>query len=434
MALTLAESSESHGEGLALFQLPPIDSTVNYREWIEYRPAAQITPGSALEFNISGKTTDYIDLKNTRLALKIRIMKKGTKVVAVNKVGLINLPLQSMWRQVDVEIQQQLISTTGTSYPYKAYLDILLNYGASAKVSQFQSQLFMRDISDAMDDADPDEGNNTGLGMRWQFTKAGEVLDLEGPVYVDICQQDRYLLNGLQVNFKFWPHVEPFRLMSKEDNPDYNIEIVDACLKLCSVKVNPSVQLAHAEVLEKHPAVYPYKRSVIKTFSVPKVFFDLCIDDIFQGEVPTKMIMGIVSSAAYSGSYQKNPFNFKNYNCSFAGFYLNGQSIPHKPFKMDYENKNYIEAYLSLFTGFDSYLEDRGIDISREEYASGYCLYVFDVRATSNLDIQTPLTLKGHTRLELKFSKALPENCTIIMYASFPDMVKIDLARNVLLG
>ena len=128
MSFKLEESQESHGEGLALFQFPSVDTTINHHEWIEFRPTAQISHGSALEFNVSRKTTDYIDLKNTSLALKIRLIKETNTVIATNKVALANLPLQTLWRQVDVEIQQQLISSPRTSYPYKANLDDLLNY------------------------------------------------------------------------------------------------------------------------------------------------------------------------------------------------------------------------------------------------------------------------------------------------------------------
>ena len=39
--------------------------------------------------------------------------------------------------------------------------------------------------------------------------------------------------------------------MSAEENADYHVDIVDARLKVCCVKVAPSAQLAHAEVLKK---------------------------------------------------------------------------------------------------------------------------------------------------------------------------------------
>ena len=133
-------------------------------------------------------------------------MKGTNAVIATNKVALANLPLQTLWRQVDVEIQQQLISSPGTSYPYKAYLDVLLNYGSNAKSSQFHSQLLYRDISESMDETVSETGSNTGLAIRWQYRKTGGVVASEGLLYVDICQQNRFLLNGLQINFRLWSH------------------------------------------------------------------------------------------------------------------------------------------------------------------------------------------------------------------------------------
>ena len=76
MTFRLEESDESHNEGFALFTLPPVDSSIDQKEWMEYRPISQITSDSVLEFNIPGNSTNYISLKETRLQLKIRIRKK----------------------------------------------------------------------------------------------------------------------------------------------------------------------------------------------------------------------------------------------------------------------------------------------------------------------------------------------------------------------
>ena len=39
---------------------------------------------------------------------------------------------------------------------------------------------------------------------------------------------------------------------------------------------------------------------------------------------------------------------------------------------------------------------------------------------------------KGHTSLEMRFDSALPENCTVNLYALFPGIVEIDSSRNVI--
>ena len=35
------------------------------------------------------------------------------------------------------------------------------------------------------------------------------------------------------------------------------------------------------------------------------------LEDIFQGEVPSKLLIGFVDSDAYNGHFNKNPYHFK---------------------------------------------------------------------------------------------------------------------------
>ena len=340
-----------------------------------------------------------------------------------------------MWSQVDLSIQQQVISSVGTNYAYRAYIDTLLGYSESSKNTQLQSQLYFKDNSGHMDDADPKTGFNLGLGRRWLYTNNGQIVDLEGPILTDISLQNRYLLNGVQVTLKLWPQKELFRLMGVESDTSkgFKVELVDAVLKVCTVKVSPGVQIGHAEALKISPALYPFEKSTIKTFSIPRGYYDMNIDDIFQGDVPSKIMVGLVSSEGYNGSFAKNPYNFHNYNCSFIGFYVDGQSLPYKPLQLNYDSKLYTEAYLSLFSSTNGYMKDIGNNITRDDYANGYCLYVFNLNATNYNETQTPVIKKGHTRLYLQFNKSLSENTTVILYAKFPSLMRIDETRSVIL-
>ena len=93
MDFKAAESSDAHGEGLALFGLPQTNTAVQNIEWIDYRPVSQLTSSSVIEFNIPGNSINYIDLRNTRLHLKVQIVDKdGDPISDDIKVTLINLP------------------------------------------------------------------------------------------------------------------------------------------------------------------------------------------------------------------------------------------------------------------------------------------------------------------------------------------------------
>ncbi len=111
---------------------------------------------SSYEFVINNAGYEFIDLSKLRLYVKCHIERTdGSALTKDDKGTLTNLPLQSFWRQVDVYFQNRLVSTSGMIYPYKAMLDVLLNYGSEAKKTQFQSQLFIKDTHDAIDATDP---------------------------------------------------------------------------------------------------------------------------------------------------------------------------------------------------------------------------------------------------------------------------------------
>jgi hypothetical protein len=285
--------------------------------------------------------------------------------------------------------------------------------------------VFIKDDNDSMDVGDP-SSSNQGLYFRSTYTNDGNAVDLIGGLKLDLYQQDRLLLNGVPLNLKLWQSPNAFRLMAKDNSEKYKLKIMDASLKVAISKVNSCVLLGHAEALRDTPALYPYNRSVIKNFAVPSGQYSFTVDDLFQVEVPHRLILGLVSSTASHGEYTKNPFNFQNFDCNYVGFYVNGQSMPSHPLQPNYEGRHYVEAYHNL----NKEGKMRAVKITRLDYTKGYCLYVIDPYGLYRED---RLPQRGHTRLALKFAKALPEAVTVIAYAKFPALAKIDQSRNVVL-
>ena len=106
--------------------------------------------------------------------------------------------------------------------------------------------------------------------------------------------------------------------------------------------------MAHEKLLHEQPAMYPYLRSEIKTTSIATGQYGLSVDDLFQGLVPNKMIVGLVSSAAYTGDYDKNPFFLQHYDCNSLGLYIDGQSYPSQPLQPNYEADQFVDCYRTL--------------------------------------------------------------------------------------
>ena len=352
---------------------------------MDYRPVRELSSGGALEFHISGNSSKYIDLKNTRLKIKFTILQGDgnplpTSTVAKSidrvkaSVALKNRFLQSMWRQVDLSLQQVISPHVSTKYGYRAYMETLLVYGMNAKESQLQSQMYYKDVMSDRMSKDPLDGGNMGLNTRARTTAGSSIVDLKGPVYNDMCLQSRYILNGMQVGLKLWPSSTQFRLMSANPKADYRVEILDAALNVCVVEVAPEVVIAQVDTLQYGPARYFYQRTDMKSYALAKGQFSCLVDNVFQGDVPECLVVGLVSSEAFMGSYSKNPYEFQTYMCNFLGFYVDGKSVPMEPLTPDYKTGNYLSAYMTMFE--DNYKTNFGHYITRTEYTRGNFLHV----------------------------------------------------------
>ncbi|OOZ07577.1 hypothetical protein, partial [Solemya velum gill symbiont] len=404
-------------KSLALFQNPQTDPGSQGTEWVTYRPVNQLTGGSAIEFTIPPMANTYLDLQRTLLNLKVKITKSdGSDVGSLTDdlVGLVNAPLHTLFSQVDLNVQQQPTSEVGSCYPYKAYLDVLLN---TEDEVELYSQLFSKDTGD-LDDTDAAGGTNLGLIARAFYTKDGKNVELLGRLQLDLCQQDRWLLNGLPIHLKLWQTRDAFRLLTKDESTQYKMKIEDASLRVATVKIDPGVIVAHEDALKKgNDALYPFAKSIVKTYAVPQGQFAFYVDDLFQGRVPHRLIVGLVSSNAVNGTYTKNPFNFEPFDCNKVGFYVDGQSVPSQPLQPNYSAEQYTEAYDTLKKA-----GGRAVDIWRLNYKRGYCLYVIEP-----FGVYRPHgpSRKGHTRLELNFGTALPETVTVVVYAKFPALMRV---------
>ena len=412
--------NDCHQAQLNLFTKTPSDTSLKSKEWIEYKPTNQINDTSAINFSITAQSSAYVDLKSSVLNVKLRLTNgDGTPMNEAIVAGLVNTPLHSIFRQVDVTFQQTPLSHSGNNYPYKAYIDTILKTNENVQKGELTSQLFYKDVGPDTDDAKT--GPNSGLFNRSLATQGGKVVDLEGSLLIDVFQQPKLLLNGVSIGIKLWPSLDSFRLITDTIKADLKVQIVDASFRLCVQRIDGGLMMAHEKMIKMEPAIYPYLKSDIKTTSIASGQYSFSVDDVFQGLVPCKLIVGLVSSAAYMGDYRKNPFYFRDYDCSSVGFYVDGQSYPSQPLRPNYEANQYIDSYRTLTT----FRKD--VNIDRYDYTEGYCLYVLEVDPYYSFNIKR----KGHCRLEMKFAKPLPESVTLILYATFPEILHIDASRSV---
>jgi hypothetical protein len=435
MAFVHPQSCECTKSELDLFIVPPTQTSIEAGSFVEYNPIATISQGTPIEFSITGAGQDYLDLSNTQLYVRAQIVKGNNEPIdAADHVGPINLFLHSLFSEVDITLNDTLVTASNNTYAYRSYLETILSYGNAAKTSQLTSALYYKDNATHFEDANPHDNNagNMGFKKRSVLIDEGRVVDMIGCVHSDLFFQDRFLPNDVNIRVRLVRNKDAFCLMSPVQGAAYKVKILECKLYVKKVKLSPSVFLAHAKALERGNVKFPIRRAICKTFTIPRGNLDATQESLFSGQLPTRIVIGCVDNDSFNGSYAKNPFNFKHMNLSQLKVYLDGQQQSVKPLEINFANHQYINAYATLFMGTGKWMRDEGNQISREDFAGGYALYAFDLSPDQSEGDHFNLIKQGNVRLDLKFAQALPNTINVIAFAEFENILEIDRSRNVI--
>ena len=415
---------------LDIFSVPPTQTSIENGSFVDYHPIAAIDDSSSIDFSVPGSSDSYLDLASTYLHLNVKITKaNGGNIDDTLKVGPANLLLHTLFNQVDVSLNDKLVSYSSSTYAYRAYIETLLNYGKSAKETQLTAAAWYKDTAGKMDSTDVKE--NLGLNQRSLLASKSKTIDLIGRLHCDVFHQEKLMLSGVGMRVKLMRNKDSVVLISGEDDADYKVKITKAVLQVRKCRINPAISLSHARALESANAKYPIERVECKTFSIQANSLNATQQNVFMGQLPSRVVIGLVDHEAYNGNYKKNPFNFQNYKLSTISLEVDSQEQPVKPIQCNFDDNTFAEAYMSLFTGTGKAYKDVDIDVSRDDYAGGYTLFVFDLTPDLGESGHYSLLKTGSVRLALSFATALAKTVNVIVYAEFQNVLEVDRNRNV---
>ena len=462
-----------------LFSVPPTQQSLERRRWIGYAPLSSVeNTDSPINFLVTG-TDEYIDLSKTILTVTGKIVKDNESVLdGANQTNVapVNNFLHSLFKQVDVYLTGKQVTPAMGTYPYRAYIETLLNYDASAKESQFSSALYYKDTATQMDqsgrlpasisiktknaaDGDKEETftfkipgtGNQGFAKRSKFIQNSKQFVLSGPIFADIFMTDRLLLNMMDLRVVLNRSSNAFCLMDLSDktNPAVKpkVQLSHVELKIRKVKLDQAVSDGIECTLKQTPALYPIRRVECKILTVPQNLPTTRQDNIFSGLIPKTFVVGFVTANAAGGVYGKNPYNFAHFGVTSLSLTANGEEIPFKQLTLKYPKKangeidttageddalDFDEAYNTLFSGTGKIYSNAGLDIDRDDYPGGFALYAFDLTPDMCKSSQYFNTVQhGSLSLALTF-KSQSEPLALVCYGDFENVIRIDAERNAI--
>lgn len=169
-----------------------------------------------MEFNISKNGEDYADLLSSYLYVKVQITKSDGSTLPVDElVTPVNKYFEALFLQVDINLNERAISSSSNTYPFRAYIETLLNYGEDAKKSLLGCECFYKDKN--LTETGSFQMTNAGFKKCYELIKNSKTFDMIGPLHRYIFQQNSLLLNMVDLTIKMTCSKSDSCLIAKKD-------------------------------------------------------------------------------------------------------------------------------------------------------------------------------------------------------------------------
>lgn len=408
---------------LDLFKPRHVQTSILKTEEISYKPLTSLENQSVIEFSCQGHGDTYLDLASINLRLKIQVTKSDGglyKAADADQPGIANNILSSLFRQVNVSLNGKSVNSSDGNYSYRAYLETLLNFGGDANSTHLELV-----------------GWNMNNDARNSALKNSGVVELYGKLHVDMLNQPLLLLNNVNLRITLTLNKPEFFLITTTANKpkDNSIaKVLDAALYVKHCTINPNVLIAHHKTLERTNAKYHYKRCEVKSFTVGKGN-SINLDNIVLGQLPTSLIFLMVDNDAYTGTKDKDPFEFKHNKINSFSLYVNGTPMPNETIVTNFTaGSQYARAYASIFSATGLLNTAQGNLVTQEKFRNGSFLIACDLTPDlSGVDSTSSLLNQGNIRLEARFDNPLETTITCLVFLEYDATLEIDKNRNVIL-
>ena len=298
-------------------------------------------------------------------------------------------------------------------------------------------------------------------------------ISLYGKVHTELSSTESGILPGLGMRIELAFSSPDFVLqVPKAEQARFKITIEKATLYCPVGQLSAEMFRKIDQKLNTDTARLYISRCEVTNKSIP-FGNNIFTDRIFAGaNLPSKLIVAFIATESFIGTQKSNPFFFArkfptpdaedveqvnvNENADENGsersfvtceryeggsdicfiekvsLKLNGDSLDGfdgNPATWREDRGNYTR--LHYYMGF---MHSRtGNTLTYEEFMNGFYFVYFDLStcAQSNLEFVVPAVRQGNLHIEVRFSKGTPHELTMLLFAEYPTLLKIDKNRQI---
>ena len=314
-----------------------------------------------IRFELITDGEKYWDMKSARLRGTIKIVTAaGGNLGADALVGTCNMPGQSMFEGLRIDVNSQPISTFSQSHNgYKSYIETLLSYGPNAANTHLKLGLFALDTAGEFETMVrhtpsrhyvPQAGQvgavtaveentiNKGWEQRRKWFALSKLVEFSQTIHSDFFHTSRYLPPGMNIGLTLERAKDDFVLMYPGDvGRRYKIQIEKLELHISKIEINASLAKTHRTLFGTHSCRYFYTASNIKQFTIPTGYVSFTQPNFLRGVLPNQLVIGMLVDTAYDGSNSSNPYHFQHCNLEEFKLMIEGTPFPAVPYRYNFD-------------------------------------------------------------------------------------------------
>lgn len=423
------DSLNSITNALDFFQIPPTNVSVSSAKTFEILPS---NPLSDTPYHFKIHSSDnYIDLSKCFLYTEFRIQKLNAGVLkdleATDNVAPIQMLGNTFIKDMRISVNGREIFNSNSLMAYKSYLTHELSYSTEAKKSHLTAAGYALDTKD-------DDTLETGTG----FTTLKEMFSLSKSVQMmskldaDIFNQELYLINHCGMDITIMPNDGNFMLIAPDANITYQLELLSCKLYVKKISLLDGLAMDIAKKLDLKPVRYAVRKSMMKSFFISAGHFEYNAN-LFQDQIPRRIILGLVANTDYVGNVKTSPFNFKHFDVREISVIANGRQYPQAPYELDYENGKYVRPFHDMNDAIGFVNTGGGNSISYTRYGKTHCIYVFNLtNSGEDQGGMFDLIKNGTTAVNIKFKKQVPTGgVMLVVFGEVDSLIMLDKNRTI---
>ena len=394
-----------------------------------------------MEFEFQTDRNYYVDLRQTYLALKLKLVRgRGYGTYNTKEVKKehreeakaeeeetekeddpapllthVNNILHSIFSNVEVYINKQQIYNSNGLYAHKSYISnnfkgAIYDYKGVLHCEGYDYEEF------------PDEFMEAFLSEPF-FTRRMKMLSrrdgfmLYGKVGVDFSSTSEMLYPNMKIRLRLIRARPNFFMIS--DNSNVSLGIVDCSLYTRRIALKDDYHKKRMDMLAYTPVEFNYLETLAKTFIIPARQNQFIQENIFNNAPVRRIAIAMNTNSAFTGSYTENPFWYQQFELRQIRILGQGQPI------VDFDTADNCRLYVTTMKAMN--FQDDIPSIPIDNFKDHYVL-VFDLTSMQDAteNCHYPELVGEPLRLELNFTFPLDHVTELIVLGERMSSVAVD--------